>query len=167
MTSPFSDTESVTSFESADSVWSKTSSILKASSRTSLDSFDDNDDDLLGLSAEDIRQITENIQEIAATLNAAAQAHAEMSSALERLGEGLEALNAGLTDLTATAEANLESLREVVDTTARIEMQLPAFLERRRAMAQAEARRDARPGFFRSVVDRVKGRVWGWMAQVV
>lgn len=87
-----------------------------------------------------------------------------MSSALERIGEGLEAVNAGRADLTATAEASLESLRQAVETTARIEMQLPAFLERRRAMAQAEARRDARPGFFRSVVDGVKERVWGWMA---
>lgn len=44
----------------------------------------------------------------------------------------------------------------------RIEAQLPAFLERRRAMAQAAAERHARRGFFRSVVDKVKERVWGW-----
>ena len=104
------------------------------------------------------------MQESAATRD---EARAEMSSALERMAAGLEALNTGLTDLTATAEANLESLREAVDTTARVEMQLPACLERRRAMARDEARRDAQPGFFRNVVDRVKERVWDWMAQVV
>ena len=143
--------------------WSVTTSISNASSRTSLDSLDD-DEDLHGLSAEEIEQIIQNMQEIAANLNADMEAHANMSSALERIGEGLEAVNAGRADLTATAEASLESLRQAVETTARIEMQLPAFLERRRAMAQAEARRDARPGFFRSVVDGVKERVWGWMA---
>jgi len=164
---PFSDTESITSIESTDSVWSTTSSTSNASSRTSIDSLDDDEDDLHGLSPDEIRQVAENLQEIAANLHASTQAHAEMASALERMGEGLEELNARLADLTANAEANLESLREAVDTTARIEMQLPAFLERRRVMAQAETRRDARPGFFGSVVDRVKERVWGWMAQVL
>lgn len=101
------------------------------------------------------------MQEITANFDAAMEAHTEISSALGRIGEGLEAINAGLGDLTAAAEASLESSRQVVETTARIEMQLPAFIERPRATAETEARCDARPGFFGSFVNQVKERFWG------
>ncbi|GAB7331358.1 hypothetical protein MBLNU13_g02792t1 [Cladosporium sp. NU13] len=163
MASPFSDTESITSIESSKLVWSTNPLISNASSRTSLDSLDDDDDALYGLSPEEIRQVTQNMQEITANFDAAMEAHTEISSALGRIGEGLEAINAGLRDLTAAAEASLENSRQVVETTARVEMQPPAFIERPRATAETEARRDARPGFFGSFVNQVKERFWGWV----
>jgi hypothetical protein len=143
MTSPFSDTESIISIESADSGRTVPSSPYITSSRTSLDSLDE---ELHGLSDEDITQITHDLQQ--ATAN---------------VGAGIEAVDSRLTKATVTTNRVSAGLMECKEMLVRIETQLPAFLERRRAMAQAAAERHARRGFFGKVVDKVKGRVSGWM----
>jgi hypothetical protein len=75
----------------------------------------------------------------------------------ELVGVDVETVDSGVAEATAVAaEANLAS--------SRFEMQLQAFLERQRAQAQAQAGRDARPRFFRRVLDKVKQRFSGLMA---
>lgn len=75
-----------------------------------------------------------------------------------------EAVDPGVAEATAVAEESSAVATRCEEMLAQIEVQLPAFLERRRAMAQAAAGRGARSGFFRSVMGKVKERVCGWMA---
>lgn len=76
----------------------------------------------------------------------------------------IEAVDSGATKATAVAGESLEIATRIEEIAADIEAQLPAFLERRQAMAQAATESDARPGFLRSAVNKVKKRVWGWRA---
>ena len=172
ITSPFSDTESISSTNSTSSRRTTASSLSHASSRTSIDWADANADSLNEI-AEQITKIANNLQQSLAHAQAINEAHSAFirhledepeadtasSSALEeeRVGADIEASDSGVTEAAAVAEANLASSR-------RIEMQLPAFLERQRAVAQAAAVRDARPRFFKRVVDKVKERFSGLMA---
>ena len=75
-----------------------------------------------------------------------------------------EAVDPGVTEATAVAGESSAIATRCEEMVAQIEVQLPAFLERRRAMARAAAGRGARPGFFRGVVGKVKKRFGGWMA---
>ena len=78
-------------------------------------------------------------------------------------GVDVEAVDSGVAEATAVAAEETSTI------LARIEMQLPAFLEKQRATAQAQAvaaaGRDARPRrFFGRVMDKVKERFSGLMA---
>jgi methyl-accepting chemotaxis protein len=145
MASPFSDSESITSIESTDSVWSTTSSISNASSRTSVDSLDDNDD-LIGT-------------DVQANLEA-------QGELLGQIIENANTLLAKMDDIHEIMKENLATMERIHATIVEITdglSTLSVCVERRRAMAEAAARRDARPGLLMSVVIGVKERLWGWM----
>ncbi|KAM0708301.1 hypothetical protein Q7P35_004952 [Cladosporium inversicolor] len=185
MLSSFSDTESITSIESTESVWSTASLISNASSRTSIDSLDsafldtdiDAASDMIAGMSSTLDNITSNLSEFQAGLQATGEA-------LHRLSDSTSALLVRMESLAETSEANADALqqsleastvtlqrcseglqetiglaRETLEITRSIWEDMPGCRERRRAENGGRTRTRFIGRFFGKVFDGVREKV--------